>query len=109
MSARIVPARRRLPNRRPHLAINFESDGVRYVVGIGTYENGAIAEIFLNTVRRYGTTASVAAGDAAVAASLALQHGCPIDTLRHAVIRNPDGSALGVLGAALDLIAERQP
>ena len=53
-----------------------------------------------------GSAASVAAGDAAVAASIAMQFGCDLDTLRRATIRNPDGSPAGVLGAALDLIAQ---
>jgi len=46
------------------------------------------------------------ARDAAVAASLLLQHGCPVDTLRRALMRNADGSASGPLAHALDLLAE---
>jgi hypothetical protein len=42
---------------------------------------------------------------AAVAGSLALQHGCEFETLRRAVLRNPDGGAASPLGMALDLIA----
>ena len=44
--------------------------------------------------------------DAATAASLLLQHGCPIDTLRQALTRNGDGSGSGPLARALDLLAE---
>jgi hypothetical protein len=40
-----------------------------------------------------------------VAVSLALQHGCPLETLRGAVLRNPNGTASSPLGVALDLIA----
>jgi hypothetical protein len=47
------------------------------------------------------------ARDAAVAASLLLQHGCHLDTLRRALTRNSDGSASGPLAHALDLLAER--
>ena len=43
---------------------------------------------------------------AAVAASLLLQHGCSVDTLRQALTRNGDGSGSGPLARALDLIAE---
>ena len=46
------------------------------------------------------------ARDAAVAASLLLQHGCQVDTLRKALTRNSDGSASGPLSRALDLLAE---
>jgi ribonucleoside-diphosphate reductase alpha chain len=47
----------------------------------------------------------VNARDAAVAASLLLQHGCPVDTLRRALTRNGDGSASGPLAKALDLLS----
>ena len=49
-------------------------------------------------------TADVMAG-AAVAASLALQHGTSLETLRRALLRNPHGVASGPLGTALDLVA----
>src|SRR5262245_47368945 len=66
----------------------------------------AAAEIFLNT-RKHGTAVDVNARDSAVAASLLLQHGCPIETLRRALTRNADGSASGPLARALDLLALR--
>jgi hypothetical protein len=47
----------------------------------------------------------VNARDAAVAASLLLQHGCDVDTLRKALTRNGDGSASGPLAHALDLLS----
>jgi hypothetical protein len=47
----------------------------------------------------------VNARDAAVAASLLLQHGCCVHTLRKALTRNSDGSASGPLARALDLWA----
>jgi ribonucleoside-diphosphate reductase alpha chain len=50
----------------------------------------------------------VNARDAAVAASLLLQHGCPLDTLRQALTRNGDGLGSGPLAHVLDLLAERQ-
>jgi hypothetical protein len=48
----------------------------------------------------------VNARDAAVAVSLLLQHGCPVDTLRQALTRNGDGSGSGPLAHALDLLVE---
>jgi hypothetical protein len=64
-----------------------------------------MAEVFLNTAK-HGTAIDVNACDAAVAASLLLQYGCPVDTLRRALTRNSDGSASGPLAHALDLLAE---
>jgi hypothetical protein len=46
------------------------------------------------------------ASDGAVAASLALQFGCPAKVLRKALCRDGSGKASGPVGAALDLIEE---
>jgi ribonucleoside-diphosphate reductase alpha chain len=96
--------REQLPNRRPHEGRAFFHGGIEYTLGIGAYGDGRLAEVFLAT-RRYGTAADTAARDASIAASLALQFGCPIETLRRALTRNGDGSPSGALGAALDLMA----
>jgi hypothetical protein len=100
-----APERRRMPDRRLHIALDFEVNGQSYTAGVGLFDDGSVGEVFL-TARKYGSAAGVAAGDAAVATSLALQHGCDLATLRRAAIRDPDGKASGVLGAALDLIAQ---
>ena len=97
--------RRRLPNRREHELFDFEHSGIRYTAGIGRFENGTLAEIFLST-HKHGTAVDVNACDAAVAASLLLQHGCSVDILRQALTRNSDGSGSGPLACAFDLIAE---
>jgi hypothetical protein len=55
--------------------------------------------------RLHGTAVDVNARDAAVAASLLLQHGCEVDTLRKALTRNSDGSASGPLARALNLLS----
>ena len=96
--------RRRLPNRRGHELLDFEHGGIHYTAGIGRFENGDLAEIFLNA-HKHGTAVDVSARDAAIAASLLLQHGCPGDTLRKALTRDVDGSAAGPLARALDLFS----
>jgi len=93
--------RARLPDRRLHELLEIDHDGIHYIVGIGRFQNGEPAEIFLNASKT-GTAAAVNAQDAAIAASLLLQYGCPTETLRRALTRNADGSAAGPLGAALD-------
>jgi hypothetical protein len=97
--------RERLPNRRGHELLTFEHDGIKYTAGVGRFADGGLAEIFLSTAR-HGTAVDLNARDAAVAASLLLQHGCPVDTLRRALTRNANGSASGPLARALDLLAE---
>jgi hypothetical protein len=92
--------RDRLPNRRGH---ELEHGGFRYTAGIGRFDDGRLAELFLDRSKG-GTAVDVSARDAAVVASLALQHGVAPETLRHALLRNPDGSAAGPLGAVLDML-----
>ena len=95
--------RERLPNRRSHELLDFEHAGIRYTAGIGRFPDGRIAELFLNTAK-HGTSLDVNARDAAVAASLLLQHGCPVETLRRALTSNGDGSASGPLARVLDIV-----
>lgn len=96
--------RHRLPDRREHELIDFEHDGFRYVAGIGRFADGSLGEVFLN-VAKSGTALETHARDAAIVASIALQHGAPLGVIRHALTRNRDGSASGALGALLDMLA----
>jgi hypothetical protein len=96
--------RKRLPNRRGHMLLDFEADGFRYTAGLGFFEDGRLAEVFLNS-GKIGTAIETAARDSAVVASIALQHGVPPDTIRHALTRDRNGNASGPLGTLLDLLA----
>ncbi|MGY3531445.1 TSCPD domain-containing protein [Bradyrhizobium sp. USDA 4452] len=79
--------RKRLNDRRAHWLFRFECDGQTYTGGIGRFEDGRIAEVFINGAK-VGTAAETNAQDAAIVASLALQHGCPVETIRHALARS---------------------
>ena len=100
--------RRRLPDRRAHLVLNFEHGGFRYTAGIGFFDDVCRqpAEIFLTT-NKHGSLVDTNARDAAIAASLLLQHGCPVETLRRALTRNGDGGASGPLAHVLDLLQQQ--
>ena len=50
------------------------------------------------------SSADVAARDSGLLLSLLFQFGCPVETIAHAISRNSDGSASGVVGAILDKI-----
>jgi DNA-binding IclR family transcriptional regulator len=97
--------RRRLPNRRAHELIDFEHEGSRYTAGIGRLEHGGLAEIFVNVSGRTGGMVEVLARDTAVAASLCLQFGCDVETLRRALMRDSHGRASSPVGVLLDLLA----
>jgi hypothetical protein len=97
--------RRRLPNRRLAETFEIEVSTLRYTVTVGRFEDGSLGEIFL-TNGKAGSDSDTAARDSAVVASIALQYGVPLDVIRHALMRNRDGSASGPLARALDLISE---
>lgn len=95
--------RARLPDRRGHQVISFRHGGIDYVAGIGRYDDGRPGELFLSAAK-LGTDADVAARDAAVAGSLALQFGCPVETLRRALTRDANDDPSGPVGRVLDLL-----
>jgi hypothetical protein len=43
--------RRRMPNRRPHELLNLEHSGFRFVLGVGRFNDGTLAELFLNCTK----------------------------------------------------------
>ena len=110
--------RKRLPNRRPAITATLEVEGQSVEVTIGLApESGAVREVFLAA----GKTGSMLDGllaDAAVAISVALQHGVPPAALAKSVGRLPNGSIApadldqlqtgrrpaSLIGAALDFL-----
>jgi hypothetical protein len=101
----MTAARRRLANRRHSISFDFEIAGLKYKATVSHFPDGSLAEVFLSNTKP-SSQSDVNARDAAVAASLALQFGCPLEVLKRALLRDPRGKASSPLGAALDLIVE---
>ena len=109
--------RSRLPPRRASETFRFELGGLHYHATISRFhyhatisrftEGGRVAEIFLSN-HRSGSQADANARDAAVAASLAFQYGCPLEVLRGALLRDMQGSPATPLGMALDIVAQHE-
>jgi hypothetical protein len=104
-----VTARAILPTRRESNRIKFEFSGIKYYGTIGYNRDGQICEIFLQA-GRIGSGIEAIARDTAVAASLALQFGCPLEVMRNSVTRldaapGKLGDPAGPLGKFLDMIA----
>jgi hypothetical protein len=93
-----VTDRERLPNRRVSELVDFEHGGRRWTLTVGRFADGRVGEVFLDTPK--ASAIGEIAADAAIAASVAFQHGAPLETVRHALA---DRRA-GPLGAALALI-----
>ena len=90
--------------RRRSETFDLEFNGLRFTASYSCFSDGRVGELFLQN-HKPGSQSDANARDAAVAASLALQHGCPLETLQRAVLRDENGKASTPLGAALDLIA----
>jgi hypothetical protein len=99
-----MTTRERLPNRRASWAFEFEIHGLHYTCSYSRFADGRLAEVFLQN-HKAGSQSDANARESAVATSLALQYGCPIEVLQGAVLRESNGTASTSLGHALDLIA----
>src|SRR5260370_37848866 len=97
--------RERLPSRRQSETFDFEFAGLRYTCTVGRFRDGRVAEIFLGN-HKTNSSADTNARDSAIVASLALQYGADIETIRKALCRDSHGGASGPLGVALDLLAD---
>ena len=103
----MIPARQRLPNRRPAVTETLEVEGQRFQVCIGFCpETGQPREVFLNG-NKEGSQFDSMLADAATCISVALQFGIPTYALAKSVGRAPD---LSTMPGSLDqLKAGRQP
>ena len=97
-------SREPLPTRRRSETFSVSSSaGIKYTVTAGFYDDGRPGEVFIDGLKA-GSDAQINARDAAVVLSIALQYGAPIEVLRHAISRAPDGSPQGPVGAILDTL-----
>jgi hypothetical protein len=99
--------RRRLPDRRLAETFDLEVAALKYTCTIGRFPDGRVGELFLQN-HKSSSQSDSNARDAAVAASLALQFGCPLDVLRRALLRDAQGRPSTPLGAAIDIIADME-
>ena len=96
-TGRVMTDREHLPARRPSLVFDLELNGLRFTAGYSCFPDNRVGEIFLQN-HKPGSQSDSNARDAAVAASLALQFGCPLQTLQHAVLRELQRSAVNTIG-----------
>jgi hypothetical protein len=96
--------RRILPQRRRSETFTMRLDAMRvFEVTVGHYPDGSVGEVFI-TGAKAGTDMDSANRDSAILLSLALQHHVPLETIRHAITRNKDGTAASIVGAVIDRI-----
>jgi hypothetical protein len=88
----MTTVRERLLTRRRSESFGFQRGGMSYVATVSRFDDGRLAKIFLPN-HKAGSAAETAARDSAVIASIALQHGGELDTLRTALLRDADSNA----------------
>lgn len=101
-------SRERLPARRQNLSMEFDHinpDGraFHYTATVGFYDDFRIGEIFIGSTK-IGTDSDIAIKDSAIALSLALQYGCPLEVFQKTFLRNAEGRPEGPLGTLVDLL-----
>ena len=97
-------SRAELPNRRAQESFEFEYQGIGYTMSLGRFENGPLAEVFVECAKSTSDYESLAR-DSAVIISIALQHGVPLQIMRSAVTRLNGGRPASLTGRMLDEMA----
>lgn len=101
-----VAQRRVLPTRRDVETVKFEFGDHKWFGSLGRYPDGSPAEVFMKSAKT-GNLMRAMTNDSAIAASLALQYGCPADVLISALTRDTGGAPLTPLSAAFDILMTR--
>ncbi len=104
--------RKKLPERRyseiveiNHMMSNGHIE--LYSGGVGYYDDGSIGEIFLDSEKQSSDISNLAC-DAALVLSIAIQYGIPIAELHASIGRDYNNKPLSIIGAALDVLMERE-
>ncbi len=98
--------RQSLISRRASTTLEFTFEGLSGTGTFSRFADGRVAEVFL-LLGKPGDQLYSMAQDTAVSASLALQHGVPLQTLLAALSQELDGRMRGPLGQFLQLILQQ--
>ena len=97
----IMTNRKRLPDRRGNVSFGFTFENHHYRAAAGYFDDGTLAEIFLDVPGKLGTPLQSNADTAAVLTSLLLQHGVAPEVISHS-IAGPISIALAEFSKAFE-------
>lgn len=97
LGRKVLPARRMSEN----FELRYAGQNTPFQITVGRYPDGNVGEVFI-TGCKSGSAFDAVARDGAILLSLALQFGVPLETIRHAMTREGDGSASTIVGAVVD-------
>ena len=101
--------RKRLPNRRGSQIMEFGTlarpgvNSLSYTATVGFFGDGRLAEVFLRASKT-GTDLNIQSMETAIAVSMALQYGAPMEVLRAAMPRDDLQRPEGPIGMLLDIL-----
>lgn len=96
--------RERLPNRRAAETGEIDFAGALFVVTAGRYPDGRIGEVFAHGAKP-GSALDFVMSDAAIMASLLLQHGVSAAEIAASMSRHSAGGPASIVGAIVDELA----
>ena len=100
-------ARKILPQRRRSETFFMHHGKHKFQVTVGYFTTEEIGEVFISGAKT-GSEMDALCRDAAILLSLALQHGTPLDIIRHAITREANGEASTIIGAVVDKLMQQQ-
>lgn len=95
--------RERLPQRRGSTAVDYQHDGADFHLTCSCFSDGRPGEIFVNS-RKPNSAIDVLIGDAAILASLLLQHRVSLGEITHSLKRTAAGQPASPIGRALEIV-----
>lgn len=93
--------RRVLPQGRSCESFDLHHNNQQAHVSVGFYPDHSLGEVFIDA-HKAGTDMDAILKDWATTMSIAIQHGTPIATVRHAVTRTASNEPSSIIGAILD-------
>jgi ribonucleoside-diphosphate reductase alpha chain len=96
-------ARQRLADRRASELFGFEHRGMRFHASFSRFPDGRPGEVFV-TGAKAGTDVAANINDAALLASVAMQHGADVSALAQSLGRDGNGDPSTPIGRALQII-----
>jgi hypothetical protein len=93
MAAMTMADRASLPHRRQSFRLTFEHEGVANAATYSLFPDGRLAEAFLEGGKP-GSAIQVFSRDAAIALSIAIQYGVPMEIISRCVDAGPVGAFL---------------
>jgi hypothetical protein len=86
--------RQRLLTRRASVLFDFEIDGLKFTASTSRFDDGRLAELFLDN-HKAGSQIGMLVRDAAIVFSFAVQHGADPEAIRRALCPTAKAARLG--------------